>query len=161
MCTHPHTRTAHAPTHTQFCHLQDSAGRPVTSVQVSVSSCILPLAQPPPSTLCLCLHTHCLQLCLNEGPAELLMRLPFPPCPGSAGTKQHQCDAELRKEISSVWANLPQKTLDLLVPPHKRKWSLKGTSAPTSPGPSRCIGVRQSVLHWRNGLPSSLCSYAG
>ncbi|XP_054440719.1 voltage-dependent N-type calcium channel subunit alpha-1B [Pteronotus mesoamericanus] len=36
-----------------------------------------------------------------------------------AGTQQHQCDAELRKEISSVWANLPQKTLDLLVPPHK------------------------------------------
>ncbi|XP_073746653.1 voltage-dependent N-type calcium channel subunit alpha-1B-like, partial [Callorhinus ursinus] len=36
-----------------------------------------------------------------------------------AGTKQHQCDAELRKEISSVWAHLPQKTLDLLVPPHK------------------------------------------
>nr|XP_021589963.1 voltage-dependent N-type calcium channel subunit alpha-1B isoform X4 [Ictidomys tridecemlineatus] len=36
-----------------------------------------------------------------------------------AGAKQHQCDAELRKEISSVWANLPQKTLDLLVPPHK------------------------------------------
>ncbi|XP_011812776.1 PREDICTED: voltage-dependent N-type calcium channel subunit alpha-1B [Colobus angolensis palliatus] len=36
-----------------------------------------------------------------------------------AGTKQHQCDAELRKEISIVWANLPQKTLDLLVPPHK------------------------------------------
>ncbi|KAM5259706.1 voltage-dependent N-type calcium channel subunit alpha-1B isoform 5-T5 [Hipposideros larvatus] len=36
-----------------------------------------------------------------------------------AGTKQHQCDADLRKEICSVWANLPQKTLDLLVPPHK------------------------------------------
>ncbi|XP_069871302.1 voltage-dependent N-type calcium channel subunit alpha-1B isoform X4 [Dipodomys merriami] len=36
-----------------------------------------------------------------------------------AGTQQHQCDAELRKEISSVWAHLPQKTLDLLVPPHK------------------------------------------
>uniref|UniRef100_A0A8D1XTT9 Voltage-dependent calcium channel alpha-1 subunit IQ domain-containing protein n=1 Tax=Sus scrofa TaxID=9823 RepID=A0A8D1XTT9_PIG len=36
-----------------------------------------------------------------------------------SGTKQHQCDAELRKEISCVWANLPQKTLDLLVPPHK------------------------------------------
>ncbi|XP_037707101.1 voltage-dependent N-type calcium channel subunit alpha-1B [Choloepus didactylus] len=36
-----------------------------------------------------------------------------------AGTKQQQWDAELRKEISSVWANLPQKTLDLLVPPHK------------------------------------------
>ncbi|XP_054582795.1 voltage-dependent N-type calcium channel subunit alpha-1B isoform X2 [Eptesicus fuscus] len=36
-----------------------------------------------------------------------------------AGTKQHQCDAALRKEIASVWANLPQKTLDLLVPPHR------------------------------------------
>ncbi|XP_045145270.1 voltage-dependent N-type calcium channel subunit alpha-1B, partial [Echinops telfairi] len=36
-----------------------------------------------------------------------------------AGTKQQQCDAELRKEIASVWATLPQKTLDLLVPPHK------------------------------------------
>lgn len=44
------------------------------------------------------------------------------PCRAPAGMKQHQCDAELRKEVSSVWANLPQKTLDLLVPPHKRKW---------------------------------------
>ncbi|TEA37935.1 hypothetical protein DBR06_SOUSAS1410192, partial [Sousa chinensis] len=43
-----------------------------------------------------------------------------------AGTKQHQCDAELRKEISSVWANLPQKTLDLLVPPHKRNTLVPG-----------------------------------
>jgi hypothetical protein len=79
----------------------------------------LPLHTPP--------HT-CLQLCLNEGHAGLLLTcLPFPSCPGPAGTKQHQCDAELRKEISSVWANLPQKTLDLLVPPHKRKWRVKGT----------------------------------
>uniref|UniRef100_A0A8C6JZ39 Voltage-dependent N-type calcium channel subunit alpha n=1 Tax=Melopsittacus undulatus TaxID=13146 RepID=A0A8C6JZ39_MELUD len=39
----------------------------------------------------------------------------------SGGVKQHQCDAELRKEISLVWPNLSQKTLDLLVPPHKRK----------------------------------------
>uniref|UniRef100_A0A8C3TA98 Voltage-dependent N-type calcium channel subunit alpha n=1 Tax=Chelydra serpentina TaxID=8475 RepID=A0A8C3TA98_CHESE len=37
----------------------------------------------------------------------------------SAGVKQHKCDAELRKEISLVWPNLSQKTLDLLVPPHK------------------------------------------
>ncbi|KAG8447469.1 hypothetical protein GDO86_014818 [Hymenochirus boettgeri] len=37
----------------------------------------------------------------------------------SGGIKQHECDAELRKEISSVWPNLSQKTLDLLVPPHK------------------------------------------
>lgn len=39
----------------------------------------------------------------------------------AGGVKQHQCDAELRKEISLVWPNLSQKTLDLLVPPHKRK----------------------------------------
>uniref|UniRef100_A0A8I5TGG3 Voltage-dependent N-type calcium channel subunit alpha n=1 Tax=Pongo abelii TaxID=9601 RepID=A0A8I5TGG3_PONAB len=48
-----------------------------------------------------------------------------------AGTKQHQCDAELRKEISVVWANLPQKTLDLLVPPHKRK--CEGEKCPQPP----------------------------
>ncbi|MEE6504997.1 hypothetical protein FKM82_005401 [Ascaphus truei] len=37
----------------------------------------------------------------------------------AGGLKQHESDAELRKEISSVWPNLSQKTLDLLVPPHK------------------------------------------
>ncbi|KAG9477608.1 hypothetical protein GDO78_012888 [Eleutherodactylus coqui] len=37
----------------------------------------------------------------------------------SGGLKQHESDAELRKEILSVWPNLSQKTLDLLVPPHK------------------------------------------
>uniref|UniRef100_A0A8C5R7N5 Voltage-dependent N-type calcium channel subunit alpha n=1 Tax=Leptobrachium leishanense TaxID=445787 RepID=A0A8C5R7N5_9ANUR len=37
----------------------------------------------------------------------------------SGGIKQHESDAELRKEILSVWPNLSQKTLDLLVPPHK------------------------------------------
>ncbi|XP_060107264.1 voltage-dependent N-type calcium channel subunit alpha-1B isoform X2 [Heteronotia binoei] len=37
----------------------------------------------------------------------------------ASGILQHQCDAELRKEISLVWPNLSQKTLDLLVPPHK------------------------------------------
>lgn len=46
----------------------------------------------------------------------------FPPYP--TGILQHQCDAELRKEISLVWPNLSQKTLDLLVPPHKRKWPI-------------------------------------
>ncbi|XP_075762182.1 voltage-dependent N-type calcium channel subunit alpha-1B isoform X5 [Pelodiscus sinensis] len=38
----------------------------------------------------------------------------------TAGVQQHQCDSELRKEISLVWPNLSQKTLDLLVPPHKQ-----------------------------------------
>ncbi|KAH0615534.1 hypothetical protein JD844_004917 [Phrynosoma platyrhinos] len=37
----------------------------------------------------------------------------------ASGILQHQCDAELRKEISLVWPNLSPKTLDLLVPPHK------------------------------------------
>ncbi|XP_062816140.1 voltage-dependent N-type calcium channel subunit alpha-1B isoform X9 [Anolis carolinensis] len=37
----------------------------------------------------------------------------------ASGVLQHQCDAELRKEISLVWPNLSPKTLDLLVPPHK------------------------------------------
>ncbi|XP_041094438.1 voltage-dependent N-type calcium channel subunit alpha-1B-like [Polyodon spathula] len=32
---------------------------------------------------------------------------------------QHQSDTELRKEICTVWPNLSQKTLDLLVTPHK------------------------------------------
>uniref|UniRef100_A0A8C5SZC5 Voltage-dependent N-type calcium channel subunit alpha n=1 Tax=Laticauda laticaudata TaxID=8630 RepID=A0A8C5SZC5_LATLA len=37
----------------------------------------------------------------------------------ASGMLQHQCDAELRKEVSVVWPNLSSKTLDLLVPPHK------------------------------------------
>uniref|UniRef100_A0A1A8EVW8 Calcium channel, voltage-dependent, N type, alpha 1B subunit, a n=2 Tax=Nothobranchius TaxID=28779 RepID=A0A1A8EVW8_9TELE len=32
---------------------------------------------------------------------------------------QRLFDAELKKELSTVWPNLPQKTLDLLVTPHK------------------------------------------
>ncbi|XP_013930703.1 PREDICTED: voltage-dependent N-type calcium channel subunit alpha-1B-like, partial [Thamnophis sirtalis] len=37
----------------------------------------------------------------------------------ASGVLQHQCDAELRKEVSMVWPNLSSKNLDLLVPPHK------------------------------------------
>lgn len=54
-------------------------------------------------------------------PGQGFSQLP-PPLLAAGGVKQHQCDAELRKEISLVWPNLSQKTLDLLVPPHKRKW---------------------------------------
>ncbi|XP_036382022.1 calcium channel, voltage-dependent, N type, alpha 1B subunit, a [Megalops cyprinoides] len=32
---------------------------------------------------------------------------------------QRLCDADLKKELSTVWPNLSQKTLDLLVTPHK------------------------------------------
>ncbi|XP_039631746.1 calcium channel, voltage-dependent, N type, alpha 1B subunit, a [Polypterus senegalus] len=37
----------------------------------------------------------------------------------SGVANQQRSDAELRKEISTVWPNLSQKTLDLLVPPHR------------------------------------------
>ncbi|NXP63924.1 CAC1B protein, partial [Chloropsis cyanopogon] len=52
----------------------------------------------------------------SQGTASLLSS---PSLAAAGGVKQHQCDAELRKEISLVWPNLSQKTLDLLVPPHK------------------------------------------
>uniref|UniRef100_A0A452IXD7 Voltage-dependent N-type calcium channel subunit alpha n=1 Tax=Gopherus agassizii TaxID=38772 RepID=A0A452IXD7_9SAUR len=61
----------------------------------------------------------------------------------SAGVKQHQCDAELRKEISLVWPNLSQKTLDLLVPPHKRKSVQLFSSPCTRPAPES--GIKESV----------------
>ncbi|XP_024919998.1 voltage-dependent P/Q-type calcium channel subunit alpha-1A isoform X3 [Cynoglossus semilaevis] len=35
------------------------------------------------------------------------------------GLDKHQMDAELRKEMMAIWPNLSQKTLDLLVTPHK------------------------------------------
>ncbi|XP_061567360.1 voltage-dependent P/Q-type calcium channel subunit alpha-1A isoform X17 [Cololabis saira] len=35
------------------------------------------------------------------------------------GIDKHQMDAELRKEMMAIWPNLSQKTLDLLVTPHK------------------------------------------
>lgn len=34
---------------------------------------------------------------------------------------QRLCDAELKKELGTVWPNLSQKTMDLLVTPHKRE----------------------------------------
>uniref|UniRef100_A0A8C6T4L3 Voltage-dependent P/Q-type calcium channel subunit alpha-1A n=1 Tax=Neogobius melanostomus TaxID=47308 RepID=A0A8C6T4L3_9GOBI len=36
-----------------------------------------------------------------------------------AKVRKHQMDAELRKEMIAIWPNLSQKTLDLLVTPHK------------------------------------------
>ncbi|XP_064171819.1 voltage-dependent P/Q-type calcium channel subunit alpha-1A-like isoform X9 [Anguilla rostrata] len=35
------------------------------------------------------------------------------------GVDKHQMDSELRKEMMAIWPNLSQKTLDLLVTPHK------------------------------------------
>lgn len=45
--------------------------------------------------------------------------VPITMCLG--GVDKHQMDAELRKEMMAIWPNLSQKTLDLLVTPHKGK----------------------------------------
>lgn len=45
------------------------------------------------------------------------------------GIDKHQMDAELRKEMMAIWPNLSQKTLDLLVPPHKGKLQSVGAGA--------------------------------
>lgn len=41
------------------------------------------------------------------------------PSPGVLA--QHLCDVDLKREINRVWPNLSQKTVDLLVTPHKCK----------------------------------------
>ena len=41
--------------------------------------------------------------------------------PLAGGADKQQMDAELRKEMMAIWPNLSQKTLDLLVTPHKCK----------------------------------------
>ncbi|CAN0250551.1 unnamed protein product [Lampetra planeri] len=36
-----------------------------------------------------------------------------------AGADKFECDSELRKEMMAIWPTLSQKTLDILVPPHR------------------------------------------
>uniref|UniRef100_A0A672FST7 Uncharacterized protein n=1 Tax=Salarias fasciatus TaxID=181472 RepID=A0A672FST7_SALFA len=43
---------------------------------------------------------------------------------------QRLSDAELKKELSTVWPSLSQKTMDLLVTPHKRTYPLRHTLPP-------------------------------
>lgn len=50
-------------------------------------------------------------------------------CVPLGGLDKHQMDAELRKEMMAIWPNLSQKTLDLLVTPHKGKLQGVGTGA--------------------------------
>uniref|UniRef100_A0A8C9YJ72 Voltage-dependent P/Q-type calcium channel subunit alpha-1A n=1 Tax=Sander lucioperca TaxID=283035 RepID=A0A8C9YJ72_SANLU len=53
------------------------------------------------------------------------------------GADKHQMDAELRKEMMAIWPNLSQKTLDLLVTPHKGKFSsVSGSPVPSTSGTS-------------------------
>lgn len=51
----------------------------------------------------------------------------------AGGADKQQMDAELRKEMMAIWPNLSQKTLDLLVTPHKCKspaWPAPGPNPP-------------------------------
>lgn len=57
-----------------------------------------------------CVHKCLLRVCGHPGSWDH---------PG--GADKHQMDAELRKEMMAIWPNLSQKTLDLLVTPHKGK----------------------------------------
>lgn len=60
--------------------------------------------------LCMCVHVRVCWICLG-------------------GIDKHQMDAELRKEMMAIWPNLSQKTLDLLVTPHKCKLQSVGAGA--------------------------------
>lgn len=60
--------------------------------------------------VCMCVHVCVWWICLG-------------------GVDKHQMDAELRKEMMAIWPNLSQKTLDLLVTPHKCKLQSVGTGA--------------------------------
>ena len=55
------------------------------------------------------------------------------------GVDKHQMDAELRKEMMAIWPNLSQKTLDLLVTPHKCKLQSVGSGAAVRLGRSRPV----------------------
>lgn len=55
------------------------------------------------------------------------------------GIDKHQMDAELRKEMMAIWPNLSQKTLDLLVTPHKCKLQSVGA------GTARWLGCSHLV----------------
>lgn len=69
-----------------------------------------------------------------------------PPTPHIVGgADKQQMDAELRKEMMAIWPNLSQKTLDLLVTPHKCKRKPREGQGRIREGP----GLRESlpVLH--------------
>lgn len=60
------------------------------------------------------------------------------------GADKHQMDAELRKEMMAIWPYLSQKTLDLLVTPHKGKWQEGRSGCTGVPG---ICGVSDHQLH--------------
>lgn len=88
------------------------------------------------------------------GPAQSLgqqepMALQLPQRPADAslfpltgGADKQQMDAELRKEMMAIWPNLSQKTLDLLVTPHKCKSQARpGTESGEGRGGLGMVGL--------------------
>lgn len=69
-----------------------------------------------------------------------------PPTPHIVGgADKQQMDAELRKEMMAIWPNLSQKTLDLLVTPHKCKRKPREGQGRIREGPGLCESF--PVLH--------------
>lgn len=63
----------------------------------------------------------------------------------TGGADKQQMDAELRKEMMAIWPNLSQKTLDLLVTPHKCKSKPRGGQGRLGEGPG--LSENFPVLH--------------
>uniref|UniRef100_A0A7N8XPT5 Calcium channel, voltage-dependent, P/Q type, alpha 1A subunit, b n=1 Tax=Mastacembelus armatus TaxID=205130 RepID=A0A7N8XPT5_9TELE len=66
------------------------------------------------------------------------------------GIDKQQMDAELRKEMMAIWPNLSQKTLDLLVTPHKCKLQSMGAGATVWLGCSHPVPPRASTFSSRH-----------
>lgn len=79
------------------------------------------------------------------------------------GIDKHQMDAELRKEMMAIWPNLSQKTLDLLVTPHKCKLQSVGVGRSSTawmqpPCATQCSDVVFSSRHLRTASLSQSLS---
>lgn len=77
------------------------------------------------------------------------------------GIDKHQMDAELRKEMMAIWPNLSQKTLDLLVTPHKCKLQSVGAGTATwlgcsHPCATQCSNIVSLHATWGPLLSASL-----
>uniref|UniRef100_A0A4W6ENS3 Voltage-dependent P/Q-type calcium channel subunit alpha-1A n=1 Tax=Lates calcarifer TaxID=8187 RepID=A0A4W6ENS3_LATCA len=70
------------------------------------------------------------------------------------GIDKHQMDAELRKEMMAIWPNLSQKTLDLLVTPHKCKLQSVGAGTATWLGCSHPCATQCSNIVSLHGSSS-------